>query len=214
MFKIKSYFTFQEVLDYIHELKGWEVPPYPNYGDVTSTWFFDLADHYDMIWRKICLDSSISTTFIYLVSSLIYDRHANDIILTKEKCILGMESPTIELTENDVKAVLAKILNVFTLTASKYVPLYLQYESASKNPIAPIKSTSKGETEFNDTPQNIGDWGDEDHTTNVSASKSETEVDVGTLMERLVSMEKYKSLALEWSNEFNQLFLKEEQVCL
>ena len=94
----------------------------------------------------------------------------------------------------------------------KYIVLLRQFKTSSGDPIAPIKSESKGKTSFNDTPQNIGDWGDEDHTTNISSSESETTADTGSLMERLSALYKdYKSIVLEWSNEFNQLFFKEEQ---
>ena len=94
-------------------------------------------------------------------------------------------------------------------------------------------SESENKTRTNDTPQNGGDYDDDPHATNVSEStntigneasssnegeysstkKSSNSVNVGTLMSRLSEMySNFRSVVLEWSNEFNQLFLKEEEL--
>ena len=44
-------------------------------------------------------------------------------------------------------------------------------------------------------------------------STSESEVDSGSIMSRLDELFKnFKPIMLDWSNEFNSLFLKEEQI--
>lgn len=217
MFKLNEYFSYQEILNYIKEEHAKAVPAFPNDKDVESTWFTAILTEFDMKLTPTALDASFTSidAIVDVLMFIVYNRHAEDIIFTGSKIVWGMEAPTYTLEDKDIKKVLSKLVNVIDLTIPKYIPLLKQYNSASVNPIAPIKSTSKGKTAFNDTPQNIGDWGDEDHTSNISASESETSVDVGSLMERLASMYKdYKSVILEWSNEFNQVFLKEEQVCL
>lgn len=220
MFKINSYFTFQDILNFIQETEGEEIPTYPNQNQLSGTWFTDLFTAYDITLNEslVGLDSSFTWQDIVetfnIVMTFVYNRHAEDIIFQHEQLCFGMEEPSYTLTTNDIRKALSKLINVLDLTIPKYIPLLKQYKSASINPIASIKSTSKGKTSFNDTPQNIGDWGDEDHTSNISSSESETEVDVGSLMERLDSMKEYKSVILEWSNEFNQVFIKEEQLCL
>ena len=202
-----EFFTYQEILN---ELNGH--PTSPNQKELSATWFSTLIDALDMKWNILCLHSSFETQISAIINSLmtiVYDRHANDYVFRVNYDF----NETYTLSMSDVKKVMSKIINVINLTAPKYIPLFVQYKDGSKNPIDAIKSTSKGKTQFNDTPQNIGDWGDEDHTTNISASESETSVDVGTLMERLASMYKdYKSIILEWNNEFNQCFIKEEQL--
>lgn len=208
MNKIKEYFTYQEILN-LHQ----GVPTSPNQKSLSSTWFTTLIDSLQMELNVLVLDSSYNSQISDLVNALmtiVYDRHAEDYVFSAiYDC-----NESYTLTSNDSKKVLSKLINIINLTAPKYIPLFKQYKEASINPIDAIKSTSKGKTAFNDTPQNIGDWGDEDHTTNISSSESETSVDVGTLMERLASMYKdYKSVILEWSNEFNQCFIKEEQTC-
>lgn len=204
-----EYFTYQEILN---ELTGH--PTSPNQKELSATWFSTLIDTLNIKWNILCLHSSLETQISSIINSLmtiVYDRHANDYVFgVNYDC---NENYTLSII--DVKKVMSKIINIINLTAPKYIPLFTKYKEASIDPIAPIKSESKAKTRFNDTPQNIGEWDDEDHTSNISTSENETSVDVGTIMERLASMYKdYKSIILEWSNEFNQCFIKEEQLCL
>ena len=106
-----------------------------------------------------------------------------------------------------------KVLSVIDLTLPRYIPILEQNEYASTNPIAPVSSNSKSKTRFNDTPQDGGSFNSDPHATHVSESENETSVDSGSLMERLEQMFKnFRSIILEWSNEFNMLFFKEEQL--
>ena len=203
-------FTYQEVLNVFPA----RAPLYPNQKSLTSTWFTDLLDDLSIQYRKYAVDATFTDAdvkaIVNSVMTNVYDRHADDYIMRHDSSVWESD---YTLTQADVRKVISKIVNVLNLTLPKYLVLLKQYKSASSNPIAPIKSESNGETRFNDTPQNIGDWGDEDHTTNISNTKSESIVDTGSLMERLTAMFKdYKSIVLEWSNEFNQCFFKEEQL--
>lgn len=213
MFKLTEYFTLQEVLNL-----STRAPQFPNQTNLEAYWFTHLIGDYNMRVNIDGLSSQFQdNTIIPLLNALmtiVYDRHSEDIVFIGEKIVLGLETPDYVLEDKDLKKVLTKLINIINLTAPKYIPLFTKYEEASVDPIAPIKSESKAKTRFNDTPQNIGEWDDEDHTSNISSSESETSVDVGTIMERLASMYKdYKSIILEWSNEFNQCFIKEEQIC-
>ena len=202
-----EFFTYQEILNLCTGH-----PTSPNQKELSATWFSTIIDALGMKWNILCLHSSYDTQVSAILNSLmtiVYDRHASDYVFRADYDI----NEDYVLSSDDAKKVLSKIINVINLTAPKYMPLFTQYKEASQNPIASIKSTSKGKTSFNDTPQNTGDYDDLDHRTNITNSESETSVDVGTLMERLASMYKdYKSIVLEWSNEFNQCFIKEEQI--
>lgn len=202
-------FTYQEILDQFTL-----APDYPNQASVSSRWFTSLLASLSLTYQKYALSADFTDASIReVVNSLmtnVYDRHANDIILIIDSPICN---PDHQLTIEDARKAISKLINVLNLTLPRYLPLLKQYKEVSTNPIAPIKSESKGETRFNDTPQNIGDWGDEEHTTNISNSVSESSIDTGSLMERLSAQYKdYKSIILEWSNEFNRCFLKEEQI--
>lgn len=205
-----EYFTYQELLN----LFPARAPLYPNQKSLSSTWFTDLLDDLSLQYQKYALDNTFTDNDIKgIVNALmtnVYDRHANDYLFRYDSNACDGDHT---LTQADVRKSISKLVNVLNITLPKYIVLLKQFKKASGDPIAPITSKSSGETKFNDTPQNIGDWGDEDHTTNISSSESETSVDTGSLMERLSALYKdFKSIVLEWSNEFNQCFLKEEQI--
>lgn len=222
MIKLIEYFSFQEILDYIKSNTSLTTPRYPNDNNISlieGGWIMPIISHYNLTFNlnglseEYDLDEEIPNIITNLLT-IVYDRHADDIVYQGEQIVINGNENYL-LQDKDIKKVLSKFINILNLTAPKYIPLFTKYKEASINPIAPIKSTSKGTTHFNDTPQNdIDEWDEEDHVTNMSGSESETSVDVGTLMERLASMFKdYKSIILEWSNEFNQIFFKEEQLC-
>lgn len=203
-------FSYQEVLNVFPA----RAPSYPNQTGLDAEWFTKLLGDLSLQYRKYAVDTTFTDTdvkaIVNSVMTNVYDRHAEDIIFRHDSCIWEND---YQITQADVRKCLSKIVNVLNLTLPKYLVLLKQFKKSSGDPIAPIKSESKGTTRFNDTPQNIGDWGDEDHTTNVSNSESETSVDTGSLMERLSALYKdWKSIVLEWCNEFNQCFLKEEQI--
>lgn len=207
--KIEDY-TFQEILNVFPT----HAPEYPHDSSMDAEWFTKYLADIGMNYNVFGLSSEITAVeikkLVNAVMTMVYDRHAYDYV---HKYVSEITEPDHTLNSDDVDKVFYKILNILDLTLPKYIPLFKEFEKASSDPIAPIKSESSGETRFNDTPQNIGDFGDEDHTTNISNSKSESSVDTGSLMERLSALYKdFRSIILEWSNEFNQLFLKEEQL--
>lgn len=202
-------FSYQEVLNVFPA----RAPLYPNQKNLSAAWFTDLLDDLSLQYKKLVLSDDYTDNdvkdIVNSIMTIVYDRHAEDIIFRHDSCVWESD---YQLTQGNVRTCISKLVNVLNLTLPRYFPLLTKYKEISTDPIAPIKSESKGQTRFNDTPQNIGDWGDEDHTTNISNSTSETSVDTGSLMERLdAQFKNYKSIALEWSNEFNQCFLKEEQ---
>lgn len=59
------------------------------------------------------------------------------------------------------------------------------YQSSIDDLLGKVKSVSTSISRFNDTPQNGGDYSDDEHTTNITQGQSEVSDDAGTLMERL-----------------------------
>ena len=208
---IRTYFSYQELLDGAR-VEGISFPIYPHDKDASSNWFTALVDDYEFILNIYGLDSTFTdiNDIVNILMNIVYDRHAKDYIAWHNEIY---DDPTHEEALMRIQA-LDKLIDVINLTAPKYIVLLKQFKKYSADPTAPITSETSGETKFNDTPQNIGDYGDDDHTTNISNSKSESKVDTGSIMERLSSMYKdFKSIILEWSNEFNKCFIKEEQIC-
>ena len=209
--KIKAYYTYQELLDAI-TLEDVALPRYPNDSEMSDSWYTSLIGAGDLQIDSYPLSADFTdallTAIVNYLMSIVYDRHAYDYIAWIEPS--GNDGDDMS---DAIYQALVKLINVINLTMPKYVPLLVQNKKYSIDPVAPIGSSTIGRTKFNDTPQNEGEFNDEEHASNVSESSSETKVDSGSIVQRLDELFKnYRSVILEWSNEFNRLFLKEEQL--
>lgn len=205
---IKEWFTYQEVLDY----SNWR-PGYPHSPHFIDNWFSKVMEEFDLEIAVYTLSEfftdSLITNIINALMTIVYERHSEDYMFNR---IIPYDEDN-NLTDDEIRKALSPIINVINLTLPRYIPLLQQNEYASTDPIAPVSSVSKNKTRFNDTPQDGGDFNNDPHATNVSESENETSVDSASLMERLDQLFKnFRSIILEWSNEFNQLFFKEEQI--
>ena len=207
----RFYYTYQELLDQV-SIPDYQMPRYPHDVDMSQDWFTKLIEVGDLEFAVYTLSEfftdSLINTIVNALMGVVYNRHANDII----SWVDNIEDEEDGYEDAMYKA-LTKIIGVIDLTLPRYIPLLQQNEYASTDPIAPVSSVSKNKTRFNDTPQDGGDFNNDSHATNVSESENETSVDSASLMERLDQLFKnFRSIILEWSNEFNQLFFKEEQI--
>lgn len=110
-------------------------------------------------------------------------------------------------TAYQLKNIWREFIGVFNLTAPRYIPLLTQFNAKSSDPIGKIESISNGTTRFNDTPQDGGDFADDEHTTNITATSASTSSDSGSIMERLDSLYRnWRSILKDWTNEFKGLF--------
>lgn len=207
--KAIKWFTFQEILNLYPAF----APSEPHNKNIASDWFIKMLDAADIEPAVYTLSEFFTDELIEdilnALLTIVYDRHSEDYFF---KVITSWEID-YQLAQNDFKRAISKLINVLNLTLPRYIPLLQQNEIASTNPVAPVNSTSIGKTKFNDTPQNAGNFEDDEHTTNITQSESTTSADSGSLMERLDQLFKnFRSIILEWSNEFNSLFFKEEQI--
>ena len=82
--------------------------------------------------------------------------------------------------------------------------LIQNFENNKAKLLDDVKSSSVAR--FNDTPQNSGDFSDDQHTSNITTTTSSS--NVGTMMQRLNEIEdKIKQLYLDWSNEFRKFII-------
>ena len=97
--------------------------------------------------------------------------------------------------------------NIFSFWQSsmdKYVMLIQNLENNKAKLLDDVKSSSI--SRFNDTPQNSGDFSDDQHTSTVT--KTENSSNVGTMMARLNEIEdNIKQLYIDWSNEFRKFII-------
>lgn len=207
---IKSkWFTFQEVLN----LYPSRAPSYPHDNVTPANWFTKMLEDANMEFSVYTLSEFFTDDLINdIVNALmwiVYCRHDLDYVY---EIVLPWDEE-YELQEIDFKKAMKDVLNVLNNTIARYIPMLQQNEYASTDPVRPVSSVTSGKTRFNDTPQNGGDYNNDPHATNVSESESEIKVDSGSLVSRLNEMFKdFRSIMLDWSNEFNKCFLKEEQL--
>ena len=207
----RFYYTYQELLDLVN-IENVQMPRNPHDTEMSVDWFTKLIEVGNLEFAVYTLSEfftdSLINSIVNALMGIVYNRHAYDII----SFVDNIENEE-EGYEEAMNKALMKIIGVIDLTLPRYIPLLQQNEYASTDPIAPVSSTSKSKTRFNDTPQNGGSYNNDPHATNVSESENESIVDSASLMERLDQLFKnFRSIILEWSNEFNQLFIKEEQI--
>ena len=86
----------------------------------------------------------------------------------------------------------------------KYTMLIQNLEANKAKLLDDVKSSSI--SRCNDTPQNSGDFSDDNHTSNITTTTSSS--NVGTMMQRLNEIEdNIKQLYIDWSNEFRKFII-------
>ena len=97
-----------------------------------------------------------------------------------------------------------QILSWWTASMDKYSLLIQNLKANKKKLLYDVKSASISRS--NDTPQNSGDFSDDNHTSTVT--KTENSSNVGTMMARLNEIEdNIKQLYIDWSNEFRKFII-------
>ena len=109
-----------------------------------------------------------------------------------------------DFVEKFCRTKVGQIISWWTSSTEKY-GLLIQNLTANKNKLLDdVKSASI--SRFNDTPQNSGDFSDDNHTSTIT--KTENSSNVGTMMARLNEIEdNIKQLYIDWSNEFRKFII-------
>lgn len=221
MKKIKFY-TFQDIINWMSDNVsiGSPYPERPHQEDV-SDWFTAFLDgsllQYRIVGFKVgstIITSNMIQGYINDLINIVYNRHAYDFIASNEKSFL--EDFNEDDDEEAVEEALTKIINMINNTAPKYIPLMYQYVQNYENPFKMLESISESFNRFNDTPQNVQDEVDfntEQYATTMGKSKNVSQVDSASVLTHLEELkDKFRSVILDWSNEFNRLFISELQL--
>ena len=118
-----------------------------------------------------------------------------------------------EFSVEKQKNFIAKMLYIVEMTSPRYLKLLSIYTSEDNKLLNPVEISSEALTRFNDTPQDEGDFANDEHTTNLTEDTRSTKNDLDTPMGRIREIESnYNNLLLNWSNEFESLFLEESNI--
>ena len=108
------------------------------------------------------------------------------------------------LLEKFCRTKVGQIMAWWISSSEKYNLLIQNLEANKTKLLDDVKSASI--SRFNDTPQNSGDFSDDQHTSTVT--RTENSSNVGTMMARLNEIEdNIKQLYIDWSNEFRKFII-------
>lgn len=142
------------------------------------------------------------------VLNMIFDRHMNDYCFV---CDFD-ESEVSELV-NEAKIFFRRFLAYLNLIAPRYVELLAIYATQKSKLLDQVESTTTGIARFNDTPQDEGDFANDEHTTNITQSTGTSLMDFNTPMARLKEIEEsYHNVMLLWADEMDKLFIEENNI--
>jgi len=185
-------------------------------GEIASleddTWYPHTASDFNMstIMTRYSLVIEDSSTpklnILYQLMRFIFARFY-ECSIYKELIGVYEDESQIVISNATKKYIWSRFIDMFNLTAPRYMPLLESYKANESNPIAKIKSSTTGVNRFNDTPQDEGDFANDKHTTNISQNNVEVETDSGSVANRLDELYKnWRSILRDWTNEFRCLF--------
>jgi len=210
--KYKVWFTFKEVLDVYPAYA-----PTPNATNETN-WFLSMLSNASLTLRYAGIKSNGATIkeadvkkYINDLCNVVFDRQHDNYFYFKEMDVINYT-----LTTDDFKKAINKFINVMNLTLPKYLPMIFEAENLYQESLKKLESESDNFSRFNDTPQEEQDEVDfntDDYATNMSRGKSVSKVDSGSPVDRMDALRtKWKSIILEWSNNFDMLFIDDYQL--
>ena len=122
----------------------------------------------------------------------------------QEAIIYKDSDETEDFKEKFARTKIGQIFPWWQSSTEKY-SLLIQNLNANKSKLLDdVKSSSVAR--FNDTPQNSGDFSDDQHTSNITTTTSSS--NVSTMMARLNEIEdNIKQLYIDWSNEFRKFII-------
>ena len=122
----------------------------------------------------------------------------------QEAIIYTDSDETENFLEKFCRTKAGQIMSWWQSSTEKYSLLIQNFENNKAKLLDDVKSSSIAR--FNDTPQNSGDFSDDNHTSNIT--KTESSSNVGTMMQRLNEIEdNIKQLYLDWSDEFRKFII-------
>ena len=139
----------------------------------------------------------------------VYDRYWREYCLFTENEVGTSEAEVVEAWF----PFWLKFYNILQWTKEKYETLISYYRGNLTKLMDDVKTTSRGTSRFNDTPQGSGDFSDDPHTSSINQNNSTYEDEKDTKVQRLREIQdKMNNVMLDWVNEFDKLFVHESEI--
>lgn len=128
------------------------------------------------------------------------------------ECILPHGDEDSEAAKMDCyRRFFNRFMQMLISTYNKYLPIIKAYKEKENLLMARLGSETRSISRFNDTPQEGGDFSDEQHTTTANTGETTTESDYETPMARLKQIrDNYENLYNAWASDFDRMFTKGE----
>lgn len=201
----RTYYSLEDIADNLNLTgKG----PF-RMASTTSHRAVEMPTFINSVLTKANYDNLDMTTLInntYLTevwTKYIYPKFYNQFICYTDNKVCYEEPVVIEagITFADF---VGPIISWMQSSTEKFSLTIANYESNKSKLLGQIKSTSVNT--FNDTPQNGGDFSDDNHTSTITTNSVSS--DGGTLLFRLNEIEdSLKRLYEDWSNEFRKFII-------
>ena len=215
---VNKWFTFDEVLN---TAPYGLLKPEPNKTPADTqheNWFMNMLSLAGLCIQYAGIKSNGSriktadvNKYIAEVTSIVYDRQHDNYFLKVENV-----EDDYALTADDFKKAMNKFINVMNLTLPKYLPMIYEAEELYEDALKKLESESDSFSRYNDTPedeQDETDFNTSAYASNMGRSKNVSKVDSGSPVARMEELRtKWKSIILEWSNDFDKLFIDEYQL--
>lgn len=128
----------------------------------------------------------------------LFDRFRDSycVFITKDE---ELEKETFKFINN--------LSNILSMSFNYYSTLINAYKSQENLLLNKIETINSSITRFNDTPQDEGDFANDEHTTSINQFENTLSTDLNTPIMRLKEIQdSYKNIVLDWTNEFKKLF--------
>lgn len=137
------------------------------------------------------------------VYNLLLNRHYKDFIAYKDYCIEEVMSENFQPTF-DTGEFYRQFYQIYLSTYERYNAILGFYNAKKAQLLDKIGSETKAK--FNDTPQNGGDFDNDEHLSTITTTT--TEQDLVPLINRLDDVSRlYKDVLSDWADEFAVLFI-------
>lgn len=207
----RKYFTLAELVKFMKDELSMSLTQYSEplklFRDyLTKLKTDNLAETYVYACDEFLTIAPATSTIDKSLFAKLLDYNFNDYVDYSE--FFGDETEPVFTEEMAVKF-LRKFVSLYLDTQEKYKVLLNIYASEKANLLNKVETITTNK--FNDTPQNSGDFGSEDYTSNYAITESGT--DVEPLINRISQIDnKYRNLMKDWAREFDKLFIVETQL--
>ena len=191
----RTYYTLDDIRKVLGGTYAASEGPYSMFSKSFSGFLNDCLGKAGLATRSAILEGTEATTCF---RDYIWPRFYQEVIVYVDS------DEDEDFLEKFCRTKVGQIMAWWQSSSEKYSMLIQNFENNKAKLLDDVKSSSVAR--FNDTPQNSGDFSDDNHTSTVN--KTENSSNVGTMMQRLNEIEdNIKQLYIDWSDEFRKFII-------